>query len=57
MDLTSLPLISYIFDWENFGGTVIFALIGTTITLTYVVITWRDIVRENDPRHSFYHVD
>lgn len=46
MDITNLPMISYMFDWKNVGGTNLFGILGVIVCLAACAACWYQIAQE-----------
>lgn len=45
-DPLSLPLITYVFDWHNTGGTIIFGFLGLSVFGTVTAVCLKQIVEQ-----------
>jgi len=48
MDITNLPMITYVFDWGNYRGTHIFGILGVLICLAACLVCWYQVSNEPD---------
>lgn len=47
MDLTHLPLLTYLFDWKNTGGTIIFGFLGLAVCAAVCGVLWYQLKHQD----------